>query len=74
MSGSRQAGEAMTFVVRLWRESDGAGHVQWRGRVEHVGSQEVGYVEEVAGVACFIDRCIKREQVLHTNPGGATCR
>jgi hypothetical protein len=48
--------ETLTFVVRLWRETDAEGHDRWRGRVEHVASQEVGYVEGVAGVASFIER------------------
>jgi hypothetical protein len=47
---------SLTFVVRLWRETDAEGHAHWRGRVEQVASQEVGYVENVAGVALFIER------------------
>jgi hypothetical protein len=45
--------KTLTFVVRLWRE---AGQDHWRGRVEHVASQEVGYVEDVEGVVRFIER------------------
>jgi hypothetical protein len=56
MSGSVDPGETLTFVVRLWRETDADGHSHWRGRVEHVASQEVGYVEDAAGVAHFIQR------------------
>jgi hypothetical protein len=57
MSDSADARETLTFVVRLWREpgvarADGYGH--WRARVEHVTSQEVGYVEDVAGAV----RCL----------------
>ncbi|MGC9334605.1 MAG: hypothetical protein ACP5JJ_10680 [Anaerolineae bacterium] len=48
--------KTLTFVVRLWRETDAEGHARWRGRVEQVASQEVGYVEDVAGVARFIER------------------
>jgi hypothetical protein len=48
--------ESLTFVVRLWRETDAGGHGQWRGRVEHVASQEVGYVEDASGVVRFIER------------------
>lgn len=48
--------ETLTFVVRLWRESDASGHSHWRGRIEHVTSQEVDYVQDVAGVARFIER------------------
>jgi hypothetical protein len=48
--------ESLTFVVRLWHETDAEGHDRWRGRVEHVASQDVVYVEDVAGVVSFIER------------------
>jgi hypothetical protein len=63
MSGSEDSHETLTFVVRLWREMANAhagGHSHWHGRVEHVASQEVGYVEDVAGVARFIERWTKQ--------------
>lgn len=56
MSHSEETHETLTFVVRLWRETGAEGHARWRGRGEHVASQEVGYVEDVAGVASFIER------------------
>lgn len=56
MSDPTDAHETMTFVIRLWRETDAGGHDLWRGRVEHVASQEVGYVEDVSGVVGFIER------------------
>lgn len=56
MSDSAGAQEALTFVVRLWRETNANGHALWRGRVEHVASQEVGYVDDVPGIARFIER------------------
>ncbi len=56
MSHSEQNHKTLIFVVRLWRETDAKCHTRWRGRVEHVASQEVGYVEDVAGVARFIER------------------
>ena len=55
MSGARDAHETLIFVVRLWREVDADGHNRWRGRVEHVASQEVGYVEDALAVARFIE-------------------
>jgi hypothetical protein len=48
VSDSADRHETLTFVVRLWR-------------AEHVGSQEVGYVEDVAGVARFIERWTRLE-------------
>lgn len=48
--------ETLTFIVRLWRETGAEGRAHWRGRVEHVASQKVGYVEDVVGVARFIRR------------------
>jgi len=56
MSGSVDPDETLIFVVRLWRETGAEGYGRWRGRVEHVASQEVGYVEGVAGVASFMER------------------
>jgi hypothetical protein len=59
MSDSTDAQEILVFVVRLWRETGAAratGQGHWRGRVEHVASQEVSYVDDVAGVARFIER------------------
>ena len=56
MSGPTDNHETLTFIVRLWRETDAEGSSHWRGRVEHVTLQEVGYVEEVAGVVRFIER------------------
>jgi hypothetical protein len=48
--------ETLTFVVRLWCEMDAEGHGQWRGRVEHVASQDVAYVEDIAAVVGFMER------------------
>jgi hypothetical protein len=56
VSDSADTHETLTFVIRLWREVDAAGREEWRGRVEHVASQEVGYVEHAAEVARFIER------------------
>jgi hypothetical protein len=56
MPGDTDNHETLTFVVRLWRERDAEGHAHWCGRVEHVASQEVGYVEDVAGVMRFVER------------------
>lgn len=56
MSECADSRETLTFVVRLWRESNASGQDHWRGRVEHVASQEVTYVDDAAGVAGFIAR------------------
>lgn len=50
--------ETLTFVVRFWREPDGEGSTHWRGRVEHVASQQVGYVEDGAALVRFIERWV----------------
>jgi hypothetical protein len=64
MSAIVRSQETLTFIVRLWRETDSSGHERWRGRVEHVGSQEVEYVEDVAGVARFIEGWTSGEGAL----------
>jgi hypothetical protein len=62
--------QTLTFVVRLWRETDAEGHARWRGRVEHVASQEVGYVEDVTGVARFIERWTGEPATVQTVTNG----
>jgi hypothetical protein len=62
MQATASSQEALTFVVRLWREADAEGHDHWRGRVEHMASQEVGYVENVADLTGFIERWIGGER------------
>jgi len=60
--------ETLTFIVRLWRESRADGRRTWRGRVEHVASQEVGYVEEIAGIGRFIARWVEAAEVAQDAP------
>ena len=54
MQLSSDCQETLTFVVRMWRETDPAGRRQWRGRVEHVETREVRYEDSMAGVINFI--------------------
>ncbi|HBY95591.1 MAG TPA: hypothetical protein DEP84_16825 [Chloroflexi bacterium] len=56
MPAAARPHETLTFLVRLWRESDDEGGPQWRGRVEHVASQEVGYIEDGASLIRFIQQ------------------
>jgi len=73
MSDCADLHETLTFVVRLWRETNADGRDRWRGRVEHVTSQEVSYVDEVAGVGRFIERWTRPKEKIHPNgiPGYA---
>jgi hypothetical protein len=41
MTGSIDAHDALTCVVRLWSEPRAGDQHRWRGRAEHVASQEV---------------------------------
>lgn len=43
--------QTLIFVVRLWREANDRGCGHWRGRVEHIGTKEVRYVDDVAAIA-----------------------
>jgi len=73
MSPTANPHETLTFVVRLWREPDGEGGARWRGRVEHVASQEVGYVQDAAALVQFIERWTgdlgKTAEGVEDNPG-----
>ena len=70
MSDSAGSPNSLTFVVRLWRETDAEGHGHWRGRVEHVASQEVGYVEDASGVVRFIERWTCQPGVARSTAAG----
>ncbi len=65
----RNSQETLTFLVRLWREPGADGQDCWRGRVEHVASQQVGYVEDAAGVARFLARWTEGEAGRATGAG-----
>jgi hypothetical protein len=69
MSGSADTHETLTFVVRMWRETDAGGHGCWRGRVEHVASQEVGYVDDVAGLVAWIEEWTAERDAAHSVEG-----
>jgi hypothetical protein len=71
MSDLADSHKTLTFVVRLWRETNTGDHSHWRGRVEHVASQEVGYVEDVAGVARFIERWTGEPATARTVASGS---
>ena len=46
---------SLTFIVRLWRDADEGDGGRWRGRVEHVASQQVTYVDDLADVTRVIE-------------------
>lgn len=69
MSDSVDNHDTLTFVVRLWRDQVLAGGgACWRGRVEHVDSRQVAYVDGPAGIARFIARWTGPDQ--HPCPSG----
>jgi len=68
---SKSAGDrqTLTFVVRMWRETNSSGHTHWRGRVEHVASQQVEYIQDLAALTRFIERWTGEPD---TAPGSTT--
>jgi hypothetical protein len=48
---------ALTIVIRLWQEEDRTGGGRWCARVENIATQEVAFVQDLAGVTRFIERC-----------------
>ncbi len=42
------------FLVRVWCEDLGQGRLEWRGRVQHIGSGEVRYFHDwLPLIACL---------------------
>lgn len=56
MSRPAEDRQTLTFVVRMWRETNRSGRSHWRGRVENVASQQVEYVQDLAALTRFIER------------------
>jgi hypothetical protein len=48
---------ALTIVIRLWQEKDHTGRERWCARAENIATQEVAFVQDLAGVTRFIERC-----------------
>ena len=42
------------FTVRLWREDQGEGRVEWRGKVQHVLSGETRYFRDWQVLLAFL--------------------
>ncbi len=43
------------FVLRLWIEDLGSGQTDWRGKVQHVNSGEVGYFRDWPALEHFVE-------------------
>jgi hypothetical protein len=70
VSDPGQTQETLTFVVRLWRETGADHRARWRGRVEHAGTPDVGYVDDVAGVSRLIERWTRLAEEREDRGGG----
>lgn len=64
MSEPSDQHQTLTFVVRLWREANACGQKHWCGRVEHIPSQEVGYVEDMVEVVRFMEHWTGRPDAV----------
>ncbi|HTP08785.1 MAG TPA: hypothetical protein VMP08_11065 [Anaerolineae bacterium] len=54
VQGVHEPVHAQLFMLRIWLEDLGAGHSEWRGKVQHVPSGEARYFRDwPALVACL---------------------
>jgi hypothetical protein len=53
-------GDTHAFIVRIWHEAqDGEGNiVAWRGSIDHVGSDQRLYFQDLEGILRFIEEQI----------------
>ena len=51
-----------TFIVRFWREP-GTGQACWRGRVQHVQSDESTFFIDEVSLLYFVRRWVQMEEV-----------
>jgi hypothetical protein len=60
---SAPAAQSHLFTLRIWAEDLGGGQIDWRGRVQHVGSGDVRYFRDWPTLEAFVEGLL----------GGQTC-
>ncbi len=45
-----------SFVARIWLEGEPGGNPIWRGRIQHVRSNQEAYFQDLAEMSAFIER------------------
>jgi hypothetical protein len=61
------------FTIRLWREKLDERQSEWRGRVQHLGSGQARYFNEIGKIADFIaDHLSKAKVEFQNDPDAAT--
>lgn len=59
--GGSQPDPSYLFTVRVWREDLGNGHVEWRGKVQHVTSGEAYYFRDWPGLIACLQRTLENQ-------------
>lgn len=52
------------FTVRVWQEDLGQGHLEWRGKVQHVMSGEVFYFREWQDLIVRLKSLLEQQEHL----------
>jgi hypothetical protein len=55
------------FTVRVWQEDLGQGHLEWRGKVQHVMSGEVFYFREWQDLIVRLGSLLEKQDHLPTH-------
>ena len=50
------------FTLRVWEEALGAGHVEWRGRVQEITSGETLFFRDWPGLITTLQRLIGKSE------------
>lgn len=45
-----------SFVARIWLEGESDGNPIWRGRIQHVRSNQEAYFQDLAEMGAFMER------------------
>ena len=59
MEQEYQHPSARLFTVRLWQEALGAGQVEWRGRVQDIGTGAAAYFRDLPGLVTVVSRLLE---------------
>ena len=56
--GTHELAHSHLFVLRIWQENLGEGHVEWRGKAQHMASGEAYYFREWSGLITCLQQIL----------------
>jgi hypothetical protein len=70
MEQEEQQPRSRLFTIRLWQEELGAGHAEWRGRVQDISTGTAAYFRDWPGLIAVLSRMVETADASNGDPPG----